>query len=209
MSGRIFCFAFCFCVNNWIGAQPKKSWKKKFIAMLSRYFPLLIKWNFENMLSSLAKRMQLHESHFIWKEEQFGSSVFKTYLMYRLFHSLYGRTLPRRRVGYCELVWQCFWPSDGVWVSMGAHRFHRILQLNWIQLNWISLFIISYVIIKLHNSSHLLNVCLNNANRMQGINVLACTIDTDFKYVINMCSICVPHKFWNLMMAEFWKKICW
>ena len=86
---------------------------------------------------------------------------------------------------------------------------HPSIELNWIQLNWISLFIISYVIIKLHNSSHLLNVCLNNANRMQGKNVLACTIDTDFKYVINMCSICVPHKFWNLMMAEFWKKICW
>ena len=37
--------------------------------------------------------------------------------------------------------------------------------LNWIELNWISLFKISFVIIKLHNSSHLVKVCLNNANR--------------------------------------------
>ena len=135
----------------------------------------------------------------------------QTYLMYRLFHSLYGRTLPRRRVGYCELCLAMFLTFRRCMGFYGCPPFssHPSIELNWIQLNWISLFIISYVIIKLHNSSHLLNVCLNNANRMQGINVLACTIDTDFKYVINMCSICVPHKFWNLMMAEFWKKICW
>ena len=36
---------------------------------------------------------------------------------------------------------------------------------NWIELNWITLFKVSYVILKLHNSSHLLKVCLNNANR--------------------------------------------
>ena len=35
----------------------------------------------------------------------------------------------------------------------------------WMELNWISLFKVSNVIIKLHNSSHLLKVCLNNANR--------------------------------------------
>ena len=37
--------------------------------------------------------------------------------------------------------------------------------LNWIELNWITLFQVSYVILKLHNSSRLLKVCLNNANR--------------------------------------------
>ena len=36
---------------------------------------------------------------------------------------------------------------------------------NWIELNWITLFKVSYVILKLHNSSHLVKVCLNNANR--------------------------------------------
>ena len=36
---------------------------------------------------------------------------------------------------------------------------------TWIELNWITLFKVSYVILKLHNSSHLLKVCLNNANR--------------------------------------------
>ena len=112
------------------------------------------------------------------------------------------------------ILWTCLAMFLTFRRCMGFHgcppfSSHPSIELNWIQLNWISLFIISYVIIKLHNSSHLLNVCLNNANRMQGKNVLACTIDTDFKYVINMCSICVPHKFWNLMMAEFWKKICW
>ena len=35
----------------------------------------------------------------------------------------------------------------------------------WIELNWITLFKVGYVIVKLHNSSHLLKVCLNNANR--------------------------------------------
>ena len=34
-----------------------------------------------------------------------------------------------------------------------------------IELNWITLFKVSYVMVKLHNSSHLLKVCLNNANR--------------------------------------------
>ena len=33
-----------------------------------------------------------------------------------------------------------------------------------IELNWITLFKVSYVIVKLHNSSHLLKVCLTNAN---------------------------------------------
>ena len=37
------------------------------------------------------------------------------------------------------------------------------------ELNWISLFKLSYVIMKLHNSSHLFNVCLNNANRPKPI----------------------------------------
>ena len=37
--------------------------------------------------------------------------------------------------------------------------------LNWIDLNWITLFKVSYVIVKLHNISHLLKVCLTNANR--------------------------------------------
>ena len=36
-------------------------------------------------------------------------------------------------------------------------------ELNW--MNWITLFKVSYVIVKLHNSSHLLKVCLTNANR--------------------------------------------
>ena len=34
-----------------------------------------------------------------------------------------------------------------------------------IELNWITLFKVGYVIVKLHNSSHLLKACLNNANR--------------------------------------------
>ena len=32
-------------------------------------------------------------------------------------------------------------------------------------LNWITLIKVGYVIVKLHNSSHLLKACLNNANR--------------------------------------------
>ena len=36
-------------------------------------------------------------------------------------------------------------------------------MLNRQKLNWISLFKVSYIIIKLHNSSHLLMMCLNNA----------------------------------------------
>ena len=39
------------------------------------------------------------------------------------------------------------------------------IEVNWIEFNWISLFKVSCVITKLHNSSHLLKVCLNNANR--------------------------------------------
>ena len=55
--------------------------------------------------------------------------------------------------------------------------YHRLMLLiyspwkhqNWIELNWITLFKVSYVILKLHNSSHLLKVCLNNANRPKTI----------------------------------------
>ena len=34
-----------------------------------------------------------------------------------------------------------------------------------IESNWITLFKVGYLIVKLHNSSHLLKVCLNNANQ--------------------------------------------
>ena len=36
---------------------------------------------------------------------------------------------------------------------------------NWIELNWIPLCKVSYVILELHNRSHVLNICLNNAIR--------------------------------------------
>ena len=42
---------------------------------------------------------------------------------------------------------------------------HRLIM--WTELNWITLFEASYVIIKLHNSSHLLKVCLNNAIKVK------------------------------------------
>ena len=38
-------------------------------------------------------------------------------------------------------------------------------DMNWIELNGITLFKVGYVIVKSDNSSHLLKVCLNNANR--------------------------------------------
>ena len=41
---------------------------------------------------------------------------------------------------------------------------------NWI--GWISFFKVSYVIMKLHNSSHLLKACLNNANRRKPIIII-------------------------------------
>ena len=133
--------------------------KKKFIAMLSRYFPLLIEWNFENMLSSLAKRMQLHESHFIWKEEQFGSSVFKPISCTGCFTAYMGAHFPVEELDIVNWFGNVltFRRCMGFY---GCPLFssHPSTELNWIQLNWISLFIISYVIIKLHNSSHLLNV---------------------------------------------------
>ena len=47
---------------------------------------------------------------------------------------------------------------------------------NWIELNWITLFKVSYVILKLHNSSHLLKVCLNNANRPKLIMIITIKI---------------------------------
>ena len=45
-------------------------------------------------------------------------------------------------------------------------------MLNRQKLNWISLFKVSYIIIKLHNSSHLLMMCLNNANRTKLIMII-------------------------------------
>ena len=43
----------------------------------------------------------------------------------------------------------------------GTLYYFRRIELNWIE---ITLFKVSYVILKLHNSSHLLRVCLTNAN---------------------------------------------
>ena len=37
-------------------------------------------------------------------------------------------------------------------------------DMNWIELNGITLFKVGYVIVKSDNSSHLLKMCLNNAN---------------------------------------------
>ena len=48
----------------------------------------------------------------------------------------------------------------------------------WIELNRITLFKVSYVILKLHNSSHLLKVCLNNANRPKRIMAITIKIQT-------------------------------
>ena len=45
-------------------------------------------------------------------------------------------------------------------------------MLNRQKLNCISLFKVSYIIIKLHNSSHLLMMCLNNANRTKLIMII-------------------------------------
>ena len=45
-------------------------------------------------------------------------------------------------------------------------------MLNRQKLNWMSLFKVSYIIIKLHNSSHLLMMCLNNANRTKLIMII-------------------------------------
>ena len=45
-------------------------------------------------------------------------------------------------------------------------------MLNRQKLNWIFFFKVSYIIIKLHNSSHLLMVCLNNANRTKLIMII-------------------------------------
>ena len=49
--------------------------------------------------------------------------------------------------------------------SMICNQFFRNFAVNWIELNRLTLFKVSYVIVKLHNRSHLLKVCLNNANR--------------------------------------------
>ena len=48
----------------------------------------------------------------------------------------------------------------------------------WIELNWITSFKVSYVILELHNSSHLLKVCLNNANRPKRIMIITIKIQT-------------------------------
>ena len=52
----------------------------------------------------------------------------------------------------------------------------HLLMLNLIELNWITLFKVSFVILKLHNSSHLLRVCLNNANRPKLIMIITIKI---------------------------------
>ena len=51
---------------------------------------------------------------------------------------------------------------------------------NWIELNWISLCKVSYVILELHNRSHVLNICLNNATRPKLI--MTITIKKKNKY---------------------------
>ena len=48
--------------------------QKKTYFFLSTF---VIKWHFEDKLSSLAKRVELHESQFLWKEEQLRSLVFE------------------------------------------------------------------------------------------------------------------------------------
>ena len=51
---------------------------------------------------------------------------------------------------------------------------------NWIELNWISLCKVSYIILELHNRSHVLNICLNNATRPKLI--MTITIKKKNKY---------------------------
>ena len=43
---------------------------------------------------------------------------------------------------------------------------------------------------------------------MQGIKMLACSIETNFKCAINQYSNCILHEFWKLMKTKFQKKIC-
>ena len=64
-----------------------------------------------------------------------------------------GQQKPRNEVGSLS-------PAERL-VGFEPGTFRFLLQ----RLNWITLFKVSYVIVKLHNSSHLLKVCLNIAKR--------------------------------------------
>ena len=64
-----------------------------------------------------------------------------------------GQQEPRNEVGSLS-------PAERL-VGFEPGTFRFLLQ----RLNWITLFKVSYVIVKLHNSSHLLKVCLNIAKR--------------------------------------------
>ena len=64
-----------------------------------------------------------------------------------------GQQKPRNEVGSLS-------PAERL-VGFEPGTFRFLLQ----RLNWITLFKVSYVIVKLHNSSHLFKVCLNNAIR--------------------------------------------
>ena len=121
--GRIFyCFASCFCVNNTqvclngIGAEKNT-------------FSLV----FQKMRINPAQPNRSCAVTWIILHLKRGIISFlgvRSYLTYCLFHSLHGKGAHFPVVELDIVIWfsNMSDPSDGVWVPMNVHAFHRILQ---------------------------------------------------------------------------------